>query len=78
MSQGCDGSPGNFLDPVTCDDILADLRGANGSLPTFESDAGTAPPELEAAVACERSTQTSPTPTQDRAIPVRTVQDNGT
>jgi len=66
MSQGSEELQVHFLDPATCDDILADLRGADGSLPNFESDPGTPPPELEAVVACERRTQTSPTPTQDQ------------
>jgi len=44
----------------------------------YSSDAGTPPPELEAAVLCNRVTQTSPPPTQDTAVAVRTVQDAGT
>jgi len=32
MSQGSGGSPVNFLDPETCDDILKDLRRADGFL----------------------------------------------
>jgi len=52
MSQGSEGSPVQFLDPATCDDILADLRRADGSLPTFDSKLGTPPLALEAEVAC--------------------------
>jgi len=48
MSQGSDGSPVQFLDPATCDDILANLRGADGILPNFDSEPGTPPPTLEA------------------------------
>jgi len=57
MSQES-GSPVNFLDTETCDDILKDLRGADGTLPDFESDPGSPPPTLEAEVACDRGTQT--------------------
>jgi len=72
MSQGSEGSSVLFFDPATCDDNLADLRGADGRLPTFDSEPGTPPPALEAEVACgERGTQTSPT--QDTAVPHITV-----
>jgi len=53
MSQGSDGSPVQLLDPATCDDILADFRGADGRLPNFDSKPGTPPPALEAEVARE-------------------------
>jgi len=36
MSQGS-GSHITFLDPSTCDDILADIRGPDGTLPDFGS-----------------------------------------
>jgi len=35
MSQGSAGSPVLFLDPAACEDILADLRGKDGRLPSF-------------------------------------------
>jgi len=74
MSQGSEGSPVLFLDPAACEDILADLRGADCSLPTFESDPGSPPPTLEAEVSCgERATQTSPVQTQDQAAYVLMV-----
>jgi len=69
MSQGS-GSPVNFLDPETCNTILQDLRGADGKLPDFdsiESDPGSPPPALEAAVALDRATQTAPASTQDQS-----------
>jgi len=49
MSQGSAGSLVLFLDLAACEDILADLRGENGWLPTFsKSDPGSPPPTLEA------------------------------
>jgi len=75
MSQGSDGSPVNFLDPATCDDILHNLRHADGSFPTFDSsDPGSPPPTLESEVAHgERATQTSPVPTHDQSTNVLMV-----
>jgi len=75
MSQGSDGSLVQFLDPATCDVILNDLRHADGSFPNFDSsDPGSPVPVLEAEVACgERSTQTSPVPTQDQSTYVLMV-----
>jgi len=75
MSQGS-GSPVTFLDPKTCDDILKDIRGADSTLPDFdsvESGPGSPPPALEVEVACDRTTQTSPTPTQDQSTYVLMV-----
>jgi len=66
MSQGS-GSPVTFLDPETCDDILKDLKNADGSLPTFDSDPGSPSLALEAEVPCDRGdtdlphTDTGPT-----------------
>jgi len=49
MSQGSKGSPVLFLDPATCDDILADLRGKDRRLPMFsDSKPGSPPPTMEA------------------------------
>jgi len=63
MSQGSEGSPVFFLDPAACDEILADFRGEDGSLPTFDSERGSPPPTLEAEETHgERATQTSPVP----------------
>jgi len=74
MSQGSEGSPVLFLDLAACDDILADLREADGSLPTFDSDPRSPPPTLEAEVTHgERSTQTSPVPTHDQSTSVLIV-----
>jgi len=75
MSQGSDASP--LLDPVTYKDNLADLRGADSHLPTFNSNPGTPPPALEAEVAWgNRATQTSPPLTLN--VPVHSVQDAAT
>jgi len=68
MCQGSDGSPVNLIDNETCDEILQGLRGADGSLPTFDSEPGTPPPALEAKAACDRGTQTSPSPTHDQQV----------
>jgi len=76
MSQGSDGSAVNLIENDTCNEIFQGLKGADGSLPNFERDAGRPAPELEAAVMCDRATQTSPT--QDTLVAVRTVQDAGT
>jgi len=46
MSLGSGGSPVNFLDPETCDDILKDLRREGGTLPNFDSDPDTHPPNV--------------------------------
>jgi len=63
MSQGSDGSPVQFLNRATCNDILVDLRGVDGRLPTFDSERGTPPPALVAEVARgERGSQTSHSP----------------
>jgi len=73
MSQRS-GSPVALLDAEACDNILQDLRGADGKLPDFdsvESDPGSPPPALEAEVARgERATQTSPVLSQDQATQV--------
>jgi len=53
MSQGS-GSPVTFFAPETCEDILKDLRGTDGTLPDFNSvasDPGSPPPALEVEVA---------------------------
>jgi len=73
MSQGS-GSPVNFLDPETCDDILKDLRREDGMVPDFESNPGSPPPTLEAEVACDRGTQTSPVPIQDQSTNVLMIR----
>jgi len=80
MSQRS-GSPVTFLDQEACDMILLALRRKDGTLPNFESDPGTPPPELEAAVACDRGKQTSPSPTHDQqvqAIPPQRVAEGST
>jgi len=49
MSQGS-GSPIAFLDPGTCDNILAYIRRPDGTLPDFgsiPSEPGLPPPALE-------------------------------
>jgi len=74
MSHGSGGSPVNFLDPDTCDDILQGLGREEGTLPNFDSDPDTPPPALEAEVACNRGTQTCPTPTQDQSTYVLMVR----
>jgi len=62
MSQGSTGSPVLFLDPAACEDILADLRGEDGLLPSFsDSEPGSPPPLLESEVT--HHTRTSQTPT---------------
>jgi len=72
-SQGS-GSPVAFMDSTTCDNILADLRGADRQLPDFDSlgsEPRSPPPALEAEVAHgERATQTSPVSTRDHATDV--------
>jgi len=73
MSQGSEGSPVLFLDPAACDDILADLRGADGRLPSFSDDSepGIPPPTLEAEEThSERATQTSPVPTHHQSTSI--------
>jgi len=69
MSQGSEGSLVLFLDPAACDDILADLRGKEGRLPTFsDSEPGTPPPTLEAEETYgERASQTSPVQCHDQS-----------
>jgi len=73
MSQGS-GSPVTFLDTATCDDILADIRGPDGTLPDFghiASEPGSPPPALELEVThSEGETQTDPALTQDLATQV--------
>jgi len=74
FSRGADnqtsGSPLTFLDTATCDDILADIRQPDGTLPDFgsiPSEPGTPPPELEREVThIDRETQTDHAPTQER------------
>jgi len=74
FSRGADsqtsGSPLTFLDPASCDNILADIRQPDGTLPDFgsiPSEPGTPPPELEREVThIDRDTQTNHAPTQDR------------
>jgi len=76
MSQGS-GSPVAFLDAETCDNILQDLREADGKLPDFnsvESDPRSPPPAFEPEVALDRATQTVPTPTQDQSAFVLMVR----
>jgi len=83
MSQGS-GSPVTFLDAETCDDILRDIRGADGKLPEFgsvESDPGSPRLALEPEVACDRATQTSPTLTHEQpvqALPPQLVVEGST
>jgi len=67
MSQGS-GSPVNLIDNETCDEIPQGLRGADGQLPSFNSNLGSPPPALEAEVAHgKRATQTSPVSTSDQS-----------
>jgi len=76
MSQGSEGSPVLFLDPAACDDILADLRGADEHLPSFSDDSepGTPSPTLEAEETNgERATQTSQVPTHDQSTSILPV-----
>jgi len=72
-SQGS-GSLVAFMDAETCDNIVADLRGADRQLPDFDSigsEPGSPPPALEAEVAHgERATQTSPVSTRDQSTDV--------
>jgi len=83
MSQGS-VSPVSFFDPETCDHILKDIRGADGTLPDFDSverDPGSPPTALEGEVACDRATQTSPTTTHDQlvqALPPQLVTERST
>jgi len=79
MSQGSAGSPVLFLDPAACEDILADLRGEDGRLPTFsDSDPISPPPMLEAEVTHhDRTSQTPTVSHRDRstsALPPLTVE----
>jgi len=73
MSQGS-GSPLTFLETSTCDDILADIRQPDGTLPDFgsiPSEPRTPPPELKAAVAQgHKETQTYPQSTSDQSTQV--------
>jgi len=81
MSQGS-GSPIAFLDPGRCDDILADIRRPDGTLPDFgsiPSERGLPPPALELEVThIEREMQTDPAPTHDRATQVLSRPHQGT
>jgi len=76
------GSPITFLDPSTCDDILADIRGPDGTLPDFgsiPSEPGSPPPALELEVThSEQGIQTDPAPTQDQATQVLSRPHQGT
>jgi len=90
MSQGS-GSPVTFLDTATRDDILADIRGPDGTLPDFGSIAsepgsplqlthgerGSAGGGLELTHG-KRETQTDPAPTQDQATQVLSRPHQGT
>jgi len=81
MSQGS-GSPLAFLDATSCDDILADLRHPDGTLPDFgsiPSVPGSPPPELEAAVAQgNKDTQTCSVSTCDQSMQVVSRPHQGT
>jgi len=81
MSQGS-GSPIAFLDPGTCDDILADIRRPNGTLPDFgsiPSELGSPPPALELEVThSDRVTQTDPAQTLDQVTQVLSHPHQGT
>jgi len=72
VSQGS-GSPVTFLEATTCDDILADIRGPDGTLPDFGSilsEPGSPPPALELEVThSDRVTQTDPAPSRDHTTP---------
>jgi len=46
MSQGSGGSPVNFMDNDTCENILKDPRREDDTLPNFNSDPGKPPPVL--------------------------------
>jgi len=73
MSQGS-GSPVAFFDATTWEDILADIRRPDGTLPdigSIPSASGSPPPALEAAVAQgNKETQTSPGSTCDQSTQV--------
>jgi len=77
LSQGSGGSPVNFLDAENCDDIFQGLRRRNRTLLSFDSDSDTPPPELKAAVACDRGTQASSGPSQDQETQVGFVSVQG-
>jgi len=81
MSQGS-GSPVAFLDATTCNDILADIRQPDGTLPDFgsiPSEPGTLAPELEVAVAQgHKETQTYPVSTSDQSTQVLSHPHQGT
>jgi len=74
FSEGS-GSPVAFIDAETYNNILADLRRADGQLPDSDSigsEPGSPPPALEAAVAHgERATQTYPVSTCDQSTDAR-------
>jgi len=67
------GSPLTFLDPSTCDDILADIRQPDGTLPDFgsiPSEPGSPPPALEREPEVTHSgqgSQTYPALSRDQA-----------
>jgi len=73
MSQGS-GSPVAFLDATTCEDILADIRRPDGTLPDFgsiPSEPESPPPALELEVThSDRVTQTELAPSRDQATQV--------
>jgi len=70
MSQGSGGSPVNFLDPGTCEDILDGLQDTDGHMPAFDgSPPVTPPPFLEREVGRatrDGHTQTGAMYTRDR------------
>jgi len=74
--------PFTLLDPNTCDDILAAIRGPDGTLPDFgsiPSAPGSPPPELEAEVAqANKDTQTFPVSTCDQSTQVVNRPHQGT
>jgi len=69
MSQGSAGSPVLFLDLAACKEILADLRGEDGNLPTFsDSEPGSPPPMLEVEVThLDKGAQTPTVRRRDRS-----------
>jgi len=81
MSQGS-GFPLTFLDASTCEDILADIRRPDGTLPDFgsiPSEPGTPPPTFEAEVAQgNKETQTSQGSTCDQSTQVVSRPHQGT
>jgi len=74
------GSPLTFLDAAQCDDILADIRQPDGTLPDFgsiPSQLSSPPPSLERAQ-CNRATQVDTPSCRDVATQALTRPHQGT